>query len=128
MAFVAATQLFKYWQGNDMTDAVIYRETIVRERLTEIAAKYPQLEATVRGKGMINGLHIPAQNFCSEVSKEAFSRGLIIELAGANDDVLKLLPSLIIEEEVLRAGLIIIDESIGAVLEKIESLVTGQGS
>ena len=128
LAFVAATKLFSYWQGTDMEEAVAYREKIVRERLREIAAKYPQTEATVRGKGMINGLKIPAQNFCSEVSREAFDRGLIIELAGANDDVLKLLPPLIIEEEVLRAGLDIIDQSIGAVLEKKESLITGNGS
>ncbi|AKG52727.1 diaminobutyrate-pyruvate aminotransferase [Dehalogenimonas sp. WBC-2] len=127
LAFVAATQIFDYWQGTDITEAVAYRENIVREMLTAIAEKYPQLEATVRGKGMIYGLRIPSPNFCSEVSKEAFSRGLVIELAGANDDVLKLLPPLIIEEELLKKGIDIIDQSIEVVLSKIENLVTGKG-
>jgi diaminobutyrate-2-oxoglutarate transaminase len=43
------------------------------------------------------------------ISREAFRRRMIIELAGAEDQVLKFLPPLVIEEETLRRGVQLID-------------------
>lgn len=60
------------------------------------------------------------------MSAEAFERGLIIELAGANDDVLKFLPPLVIEEELLKEGLSIVDDSIDAVMDKKEIIIKGE--
>jgi len=125
LAFVASTRLMSYWENEYLTEAVCYKEKIMRERLEEISEKYPSIEAEIRGRGLIYGLHIPFRGFCSEVSEEAFERGLIIELAGARDDVLKFLPPLVIDEDVIREGLQIIDDSIGAVLEKRESRIHG---
>ena len=125
LAFVASTKLLSYWENDNLTKAVQYKEEILREKLLELTGKYEALNASVRGKGLIYGLQIPLLGFCSEVSSEAFSRGLLIELAGANDDVLKFLPPLTIEKELLNEGLQIIDESIGVVLDTRESIVEG---
>jgi diaminobutyrate-2-oxoglutarate transaminase len=54
----------------------------------------------------------------SRISEAAFERGLIIETAGGRDSVLKLLPSLVIEDEVLVQGLDIIEAGIAEVAEK----------
>ena len=70
---------------------------------------------------MIYGLHFPQQGFCGNVTAEAFERGLVIELSGANSDVIKFLPPLVIEEELLRRGINIIDESIQICLDKKEA-------
>ncbi|MFW5771450.1 MAG: aminotransferase class III-fold pyridoxal phosphate-dependent enzyme, partial [Spirochaetota bacterium] len=110
----------------NLSDAVFYKEKILKEELEKIVKKYPSLDASVRGRGLIYGLHIPFLGFCSDVSEAAFERGLIIELAGAKDDVLKFLPPLVIEEELLKEGLAIIDESIGVVLEKREAMLKGE--
>lgn len=125
LAFVASAELMEYWKNDNLSEAVLHKETIIRGELESIAKKYSDFDAAVRGRGMIYGLHIPELNFCSEVSAEAFSRGLIIELAGANNDVLKFLPPLVIEEEYLRRGLEIIDESIEAVLEQKKAMING---
>ena len=74
---------------------------------------------------MIYGLQIPADGFCSEVSHEAFSNGLLIELSGAHADVLKFLPPLVIEEELLEDGLQILDESINKVANGSEAAWEG---
>ncbi len=126
LAFVASTKLFSYWENANLSDAVFYKEKILKEELEKIVKKYPSLDASVRGRGLIYGLHIPFLGFCADVSEAAFERGLIIELAGAKDDVLKFLPPLVIEEELLKEGLGIIDESIGAVLEKREAMLKGE--
>ncbi len=126
LAFVASTELFSYWENDSLTEAVKYKENVLRKGLEEIAQKYPSIEAQIRGRGLIYGLNIPFQGFCHEVSSEAFERGLIIELAGARDDVLKFLPPLVIEEELLQEGLKIIDDAIGAVLDKRMSVIRGE--
>jgi len=126
LAFVASTKLFSYWENNNLSDAVFYKEKILKEELEKIVKKYPDLDASIRGRGLIYGLHIPFLGFCSDVSEAAFERGLIIELAGAKDDVLKFLPPLVIEEELLKEGLAIIDQSIGAVLEKRDAMLKGE--
>jgi len=125
LAFVASAELMSYWENDNMTEAVRYKEKILRDSLEEIAQKYPTIEARIRGKGLIYGFNIPFQGFCSEVSAEAFERGLIIELAGAKDDVLKFLPPLVIEEDLLKQGLTIIDDAIGAVLEQRTAMLRG---
>ena len=47
---------------------------------------------------------------------ECFKRGLIIELAGRHDSVLKIMPALTIEDDTLMEGLNIIKESVTSVL------------
>ncbi len=121
LAFVAATQAFSFWENNEISDIVDRNSAIIQEKLLEIRDKYDTLNAKIRGRGMIYGLEIPFENFCSEVSSEAFKNGLIIELAGAKDNVLKFLPPLIIEEDVLKQGLEIIDKSIETVIQNREA-------
>ena len=125
LAFVASTKLLSYWENDNLTQSVYYKEEILKEKLNEITSKYDGLNASIRGKGLIYGLQIPSLGFCSEVSTEAFNHGLLIELAGSNDDVLKFLPPLTIEKELLNDGLKIIDESIETVLNERESIVEG---
>jgi diaminobutyrate aminotransferase apoenzyme (EC 2.6.1.76) len=76
------------------------------------------LEADVRGRGLIYGLDVPHRGFCENLAKAAFDRNVIIELAGAENNVLKFLPSLIIEEELLREGLDIIEECVEDVIKE----------
>jgi diaminobutyrate-2-oxoglutarate transaminase len=128
LAFVASAVLLSYWENSNLTEAVYYKEKILKQGLEEIVQKYPELDAKIRGRGLICGLHIPAQGFCSEVSSEAFSQGLMIELAGANSDVLKFLPPLVIEEDILRRGIEIIDSSISCILDRREAMMKGHVS
>ncbi len=125
LAFVASAELLSYWDNENLSESVFYKEEILKNGLEAIMSKYPDLDASVRGRGLIYGLHIPYRGFCSEVSSAAFERGLIIELAGADDDVLKFLPPLIIDEEALKKGLAIIEEAVGVVLEQRVAALKG---
>lgn len=125
LAFIAATEALAYWDGEDMPEAVSYKADILETELRRIADKYPDLGATVRGIGLIQGLHIPRAGFCSQISEEAFNKGVVIELSGADDDVVKFLPSLLIEEDILREGLQVIDQAIGDLLARKDELRGG---
>lgn len=126
LAFVASTVALSYWDNDDLSNAVYYKEKLLTKELTKIIEKYPELNGTLRGKGMIYGIRTPIKNFCSELSAECFANGLVIELAGAKDDVLKFLPPLVIEEELLLRGVDIVDDSIGRLLEQKKSILKGE--
>jgi len=125
LAFVAATQALSYWENEDFAEAVKYKGRIMEEELSKIVEKYPQLDIELRGIGMVWGLDIPRAGFAGEVSREAFDNKLIIELAGADDSVVKFLPALTIEEETLREGLTLIDKAIGDVLSRSDDARKG---
>lgn len=125
LAFVASTELLSHWDNGDFSEAIRYRETVLREELKCLVDKYADLEIQMRGRGLIYGLNFPQQGFSRAVTSEAFDRGLVIELAGAKNDVVKFLPPLVIEEDLLRKGVAIIDESIAACLDKKEDMIKG---
>jgi diaminobutyrate-2-oxoglutarate transaminase len=125
LAFVAAAEALAFWDNDDLAQAVQYKSGILQAELERIAEKFPELEARVRGIGMIWGLELPQPGVASEASQEAFGRGLLIETAGAQDQVLKFLPPLIIEEELLREGLDIVEKSLATLLEKRKRTILG---
>lgn len=125
LAFVAATQSLSYWESDDFSESVKYKGRIMEEELGKIVEKYPQLEIKLRGIGMVWGLDIPRSGFAGLVSREAFDKQLIIELAGADDNVVKFLPALTIDEETLRKGIAIIDQAIGDLLSHSDDVRKG---
>ena len=114
-AFVTATEALECWRYNVLADEVQRKAEIIREELEAIAAENESLRATVRGRGFLQGLHIPAQGLASCITREAFNRGLLMETSGgAASDVVKLMPPLTIEDEDLARGLAILRQSVSA--------------
>ncbi len=128
LAFVAAEQALTYWDNDDLARAVAYKGEIMQGELRRIVDKYPELAPELRGVGMIWGIELPQPGVARDASQEAFERGLVIETAGANDQVLKFLPALTIEEDLLREGLQIIDDSLGALVERRRQTMEGTGA
>ncbi len=79
----------------------------------------------VRGKGLMLGIEIvenketkkPSSKLCSMIRDEMFKRGVIIEIGGHYDNVLRFLPPLIITKKLAETGIEICIESI----EEIEN-------
>ncbi len=53
---------------------------------------------------------------CQCICGQAFEHGVVIETSGAHDEVLKILPALTIEDDLLLRGLEIIERSVAQVL------------
>jgi diaminobutyrate-2-oxoglutarate transaminase len=85
---------------------------------TELMTLDRRLE--IRGLGMLWGVDTaaidPTGGIARSIGRRAFHNGLIIERVGRNDTVLKILPPLTIEPEVLHEGLTILATSTKAVL------------
>lgn len=118
LALLTATHALElYWTDETFTEQVRHKEGLVRDWLENIVHSYPNYELGVRGRGLIQGLVMSGYDGLAEqVSCKAFESGLLIETSGAQDEVLKLLPALTIEESLLIQGLEIIERSLAEVL------------
>jgi diaminobutyrate-2-oxoglutarate transaminase len=114
LAFVTGAAVLDRWEDDSVRKETEEKGHIIRERLVHIAHRFPALEAKVRGRGLIQGIECK-KGIAKAVSKAAFDRGLVIETAGHEDEVLKFLTPLNIERDVLAEGLGIIEESFEAV-------------
>jgi diaminobutyrate-2-oxoglutarate transaminase len=70
----------------------------------------------MRGLGLMSGLRFAYPGQAEAVARETYRRQVLIETAGPNDDVLKLMPPLSIPEDMLRDGLDRIARAVEAVL------------
>jgi diaminobutyrate-2-oxoglutarate transaminase len=123
LAFVAATEALSYWDTLDLSNAVKYKSSVMKEAIEAIADKHPDMNAQVRGRGMIFGLELPDLGMAGQVSERCFEKGLIIELSGADNQVVKFLPPLTIDEETLIRGISIVEEAVDEIMdEKLEKL------
>jgi diaminobutyrate-2-oxoglutarate transaminase len=119
MAFICATvAIDTYWKDDALTTDVHRKGAIVRERLAAIAALHPEAQFEVRGRGFIFGFaSTKMPELANAIAHEAFLRGLIVETSGPSDEVLKLLPALIMDDATLLRGLDVIAASVEAALK-----------
>lgn len=118
LAFITATEALSYWEDSEFSESVQENGDFVSEKLSELIVKYPELKGELRGRGLMKGIAWGDNDTASNICKEAFKRGLIMETSGPSDEVMKLLPPLIIGKEGLEKGIKIIDDSIKYLLDK----------
>ncbi|ARI78710.1 diaminobutyrate--2-oxoglutarate transaminase [Halobacillus mangrovi] len=123
LAFATAAEALNHWKTDEFSEAIEQKSELFLKRLNQFVEEYPELEAEVRGRGLMLGIASKKEGLAGQIAEAAFERGLIIETSGPDDEVLKMLPPLIIEEEAIVKGLDIIEESIKAVLGKEEAKV-----
>ncbi|TWT34882.1 diaminobutyrate--2-oxoglutarate transaminase [Blastopirellula retiformator] len=113
-AFVTATAALRhYWQDDQLSQDVNRKAKKIKATLLDLAETYG---ADVRGRGLIQGIQFHEEDVASVISRAAYDRGLIIETAGPNDEVVKTLPPLTIAEDALDNGLKILVDSVREVL------------
>lgn len=117
LAFVGAVAGLDYYEENNLPEMVKEREHIISDFLIEEILPIDR-RLSVRGIGMIWGIDF--SRIASRLSKIAMQNcvknNLIIERAGREDCVLKILPPLTIEKEVLIEGLRIIKNAVSVTL------------
>ncbi len=109
LAFVAAKAAIDLAEKSDMEQTVENKSQIIKKYLTEEIASR---DIAVRGIGMIYGIEFTEKGFAEKVSEECFKGKLIVECAGRDRSVLKLMPPLTSTPDELRTGLEIIRNSV----------------
>jgi diaminobutyrate-2-oxoglutarate transaminase len=122
-AFVTATAALDYWVGEGLTPEVERKAARVTEVLDQLIEEHPELEGERRGRGLFQGI-ASGEGFAKKVTEKAFDLGLLVETSGPEDEVIKLLPPLTIDDETLEEGLQLLTK---AVVEVV-SAGTGQAA
>ncbi|KYG93095.1 MULTISPECIES: diaminobutyrate--2-oxoglutarate transaminase [Paenibacillus] len=123
LAFVGAKAALEFRDTVELEAQVKEKEAFVQQFLREhIQSIDPLIE--IRGMGLIWGIDVShlGEAFAKEVASLCFSRGLIIERAGRNDTVIKIMPALTISLENLRKGCEIIKESMAQVTSTLVTM------
>ncbi|MGH0029645.1 MAG: diaminobutyrate--2-oxoglutarate transaminase [Myxococcota bacterium] len=117
-AFVTArVALETFWESDRLSREVASLAETVRTRLQAIVETSSGLEADVRGLGLIQGVACEVPEIADRICREAFSRGLVMETAGPEGNVAKVMPPLTVDEIALKEGLDILESSVHAVEE-----------
>ena len=112
LAFVSAKYGLEFNVEAKVNEQVKAKESIVSNYLETEIKPLLKNDETFRGIGLAWGIQFESGKKARAVLDQCFKNGLIIELAGRNDSVLKIFPSLVIDEETLIKGLGIIKQSI----------------
>lgn len=121
LSFVAATAGLEYMLENDVEQQTRRKGEIIKDFIEkEILPLDSRLK--FRGIGLVWGIEfedIPKLGFGDMVIDTCFENKLVIEGAGRKNSVVKAMPPLVIEDELLLKGLNILKEAIAENLKKL---------
>lgn len=106
LSIVAAKAGLEVMLNEKVEENVRRKSEIIKEYLDKVAAMDERIE--VRGIGFMWGVDcnkVKADIISKGIVRECFNNGLIVERAGRNNDVVKLMPCLLADEETLKKGL-----------------------
>lgn len=111
LSMIAAKAGLEFMLEHGIEQEVKRKEVIMKNYLEEQVASS---DIAVRGIGCIWGIDVKDGNKALAVTKQCFENGLIIERAGRQNSVVKLMPALTISDELLMKGLDIIKNAVKA--------------
>lgn len=120
LSFVAGKAALDYMVEHQLDKECARKGAIVEEFIRkEILPLDSRLSC--RGIGLMWGIEcekLGGDTFSKEIIRACFARNLILERSGRDSSVVKLMPALVIEDEVLLKGLQIVKEAFVEVLNK----------
>ncbi|WP_370945035.1 diaminobutyrate--2-oxoglutarate transaminase [Amycolatopsis sp. cg5] len=117
-AFVTATEALRtYWSDDELEKATKAKGERIAAAFKDIVDAYPEANLVSKGRGLARGIEFENGELAGKVCAAAFDRGLLMETAGPDGEVMKLLPPLTVTDDEITEGLKIIDESIATVLK-----------
>lgn len=119
LAFIGATAAIEYREKHNLEEDVNVKECFLKSFLTkEIVSINKNIK--LRGIGMIWGIDFnkfDGASLAKAIASRCFELGLIIERAGRDDTVIKILPPLTIEMSTLQKGCSIIKQALSDCLQ-----------
>ncbi|UJQ93080.1 diaminobutyrate--2-oxoglutarate transaminase [Mariluticola halotolerans] len=113
-AFVTArVALEKFWRDDTFAKEIQKKGAYLKDRLEAIAEQH---DFRVKGRGMMLGIETDSGETAAAICKACFKQNLIIETSGSHDEIVKVLAPLTIEMAQFAAGLDVMEDAFGEVL------------
>jgi diaminobutyrate-2-oxoglutarate transaminase len=115
-AFVTATAALRtYWADDQLERGTGAKGQRVESALRHLAGTLPG-DLEVKGRGLARGLGFAEPAMAEQVASSAFERGLLLETAGPESEVAKIMPALTITDQELTEGLDIFADAVRSVV------------
>ena len=114
LSMVAAKAGLEVMLNEKVEKQVKDKEKIVKKYLEE-NINHDNVE--IRGIGLIWGIDVHSEELSKKIVNECFNNGLILERAGRENRVVKIMPPLTIDNDVLLEGLEILSKAISKILK-----------
>ncbi|MFD0258548.1 diaminobutyrate--2-oxoglutarate transaminase [Kitasatospora indigofera] len=112
LAFVTAAAALDLWTQSGFTDRLADRGRQLQGAVRAWAE--PRTDVTVRGRGLLVGIDTGDAARAGRVQQRCFADGLVLELCGRDDHVIKLMPPVNISAEDLEHGVRIVTSALDA--------------
>ena len=116
LAFVAAAAALERWVDPDFLQRLESSCVLLQTFGREVERLESGIEA--RGRGMTLGIDLGSGERARAVQRRCFEDGLIVELSGRDDEVVKVMPPLTIEDDLLEHGLDVLRAAVAATAEE----------
>lgn len=111
-AFITARKALElFWKDDTFASEVRKKGELLNQRMQAMVDRFPKLFEKVKGRGMMQGIACYDGEIASIITGKCFERGLVIETAGPDGEVVKCLCPLIITEAELNQGLDWLEEA-----------------
>lgn len=112
LAFVTAAKAFEiFWSDDSFAEEVQQKAQHLRAGLEKLIRRYGPDTMKLNGRGLMSGIECPDGDMASEVIRESFENGLVIETSGAHDQVVKCLVPLTITQAQIDFALNVLDHA-----------------
>jgi diaminobutyrate-2-oxoglutarate transaminase len=105
LAFVAAARAIDFWEGPKFQTQIGARAKTMDAWMKKMLTKFPDVLSRRKGLGLMTGFEFFSSDAAQAVAEKVRQRGVLIERCGPRDEVLKLLPPVNIDCDVLDEGL-----------------------
>lgn len=111
LSLCAACEALNFWNNREFANSLYKKSEKISCKLTKLKNE-SEWVVDIRGVGMIWGIEFSNKNMAKRIARQLFDNGVLIELCGQYDHVLKILPPLTISEDHLEVGLNKLIESV----------------
>jgi 4-aminobutyrate aminotransferase/(S)-3-amino-2-methylpropionate transaminase len=118
LACAAALGVFEMFENHDLLAKARRIETVIRQKLGTLAQEVDVI-AEVRGRGAMMAIELvnpgtlePAPDLAKAVAAQCHSQGVVLLVCGTFGNVIRLLPPLVIGEQLLVEGLNVLAEAL----------------
>ncbi|MDF2153524.1 diaminobutyrate--2-oxoglutarate transaminase [Vibrio sp. CAU 1672] len=118
-AFVTAAKALEiYWSNSNFQAHIRHSSQKVSETIQRAVKRFPELFIRQKGRGMMIGIECKNGAISSDIARACFDKGMVIETAGPDDEVVKFFCPLTIAESELEQGLGIFESAVESVAGK----------
>jgi len=118
-AFVTATKALEiYWSDNQFETHIAQCSKKVSAVIKRCVKRHPELFVQQKGRGMMIGIECHRGEFAAQIAKACFDKGMVIETAGPDDEVVKFFCPLTITDAELDKGLGIFENAVALIAAK----------